>query len=47
MPLTPPVAAKTLSAEEKKEMVQADHFQVTFGVTRRKCFHVLVDRVIS
>lgn len=27
MPLTPPVAAKTLSAEEKKEMVQADHFQ--------------------
>lgn len=28
MPLTPPVTATPLSAEEKKEIVQTDHFQV-------------------
>lgn len=28
MPGTPPAAAKPMSAEEKKEVVQTDHFQV-------------------
>lgn len=35
MPGTPPAAAKPMSAEEKKEVVQTDHFQVGYCAVMR------------
>ena len=31
MPVTPPPTAKPMSAEEKREVVQTDHFQVGYS----------------